>query len=388
MTANASIIDLDRDLQPGLYAKRGLALVRGEGAYLFDSDGKQYLDMMSNYGVAILGHAHPGHTEAIQQQAATLISCHQSFASDKRSEFLQKLVSMTPDGLDTVFLSNSGTEAIEAALKFAWVATGKSKLVATKRAYHGRTIGALSATAEKKYRDPFASALAQAEHVTFGDLEALDEAVDENTAAIVLEPIQGEGGIHVARPGYLASAQEIAKQHGAMLIFDEIQTGFRTGKLSASEHDHVTPDILVLAKGLAAGVPIGATVITKEIAESLGGGVHGTTFGGNPLASAAGLATLQAIEDQNLFQHSGEVGDYLFQRLNDLQHPKIREIRGRGMMLGIELKSRVTPVLKGLQENGVLALPAGNLVLRLLPPLILTREQADTAIDTLADVLG
>ena len=388
MTANVSIIDLDRDLQPPLYAKRGLALVRGEGAYLFDSDGKQYLDMMSNYGVAILGHAHPAHTEAIQQQAATLISCHQSFASDKRSEFLQKLVSMTPDGLDSVFLSNSGTEAIEAALKFAWVTTGKSKLVATKRAYHGRTIGALSATAEKKYRDPFASALAQAEHVTFGDLEALDEAVDEDTAAIVLEPIQGEGGIHVAPPGYLASAQEIAKQHGAMLIFDEIQTGFRTGKLSASEHDHVTPDILVLAKGLAAGVPIGATVITKEIAEALGGGVHGTTFGGNPLASAAGLATLQAIENENLFQHSADVGDYLLQRLNDLQHPKVRDIRGRGMMIGIELKSRVTPALKGLQEKGVLALPAGNLVLRFLPPLILTKEQADTAVDTLAEVLG
>jgi LysW-gamma-L-lysine/LysW-L-ornithine aminotransferase len=388
MSTHLSTIDLDRDLQPPLYAKRGIALVKGEGAYLFDENGKQYLDMMSNYGVAILGHAHPKHVEAIQQQAAALLTCHQSFANDKRSEFLQKLVSMTPDGLDSVFLSNSGTEAIEAALKFAWVSTGKSKLVATKRAYHGRTIGALSATAEKKYRDPFASALAQAEHVTFGDLEALDAAVDDDTAAIVLEPIQGEGGIHVAPPGYLASAKEIAQHRGAKLIFDEIQTGFRTGELFACEHDHVTPDILVLAKGLAAGVPIGATAITKEIAEALAGGVHGTTFGGNPLASAAGLAMLQVIDDEDLMTHSTEVGDYLFQRLNDLQHPKIRDIRGRGMMIGIELKGRVTPVLKGLQENGVLALPAGNLVLRFLPPLVLTKEQADTAIDTLANVLG
>jgi LysW-gamma-L-lysine/LysW-L-ornithine aminotransferase len=388
MTTNLSAIDLDRDLQPPLYAKRGLAIVKGEGAYLWDSDGTRYLDMMSNYGVSILGHAHQKHTEAIQQQAATLITCHQSFANDARSAFLQKLVSLTPEGLDSVFLSNSGTEAMEAALKFAWVSTGKSKLVATKRAYHGRTIGALSATAEKKYRDPFAGALAQAEHVTFGDIEALDEAVDDDTAAIVLEPIQGEGGIHVAPPGYLASALEIARQRGAKLIFDEIQTGFRTGKLFACQHDHVTPDVLVLAKGLANGVPIGATAITKEIAESLGGGVHGTTFGGNPLASAAGLATLQAIEDENLMAHSEDVGGYLIQRLHDLDHPKIRDIRGRSMMIGIELKGRVTPVLKGLQEKGVLALPAGNLVLRFLPPLILTREQADTAVDTLAEILG
>ena len=388
MSANTSAIELDRELQPQLYAKRGISLVRGEGPYLWDSEGNQYLDMMSNYGVSILGHAHPQFTEAIQQQAATLVSCHQSFASDVRSAFLEKLVSVAPAGLDSVFLSNSGTEAIEAALKFAWVATGKPKLVAAKRGYHGRTIGALSATAEKKYRDPFAGALAQAEHVTFGDLEALDDAVDEHTAAIVLEPIQGEGGIHLAPAGYLASAQEIARQRGAVLIFDEIQTGFRTGKLYACEHDHVTPDILVLAKGLANGVPIGATLITTEIAEQLSGGVHGTTFGGNPLACAAGLATLKAIEDENLMEHSAEIGDHLLQRLRDLEHPKIREIRGRGMMIGIELKGRVTPVLKGLQENGVLALPAGNLVLRFLPPLILTRDQADTAVDTLADVLG
>ncbi|TVR75562.1 MAG: aspartate aminotransferase family protein [Sphaerobacteraceae bacterium] len=388
MSTNLSVIDLDRNLQPPLYAKRGLALVRGEGAYLYDSDGNKYLDMMSNYGVAILGHAHPKHTAAIQHQAATLISCHQSFANDQRSEFLQTLAGMLPDQLESIFLSNSGTEAVEAALKFAWVSTGKSKLVATKRAYHGRTMGALSATGEKKYRDPFAGSLAQAEHVTFGDLEALDATVDDDTAAIVLEPIQGEGGIHVAPPGYLASVKEIAQQRGARLVFDEIQTGFRTGKLAACEHDHVTPDILVLAKGLAAGVPIGATAVTKEIAESLGGGVHGTTFGGNPLASAAGLATLNAINDEDLFTKSAEVGDYLLQRLNALQHPKIRDIRGRGMMIGIELKGRVTPVLKGLQENGVLALPAGNLVLRFLPPLILTKEQADTAVDTLASVLG
>jgi LysW-gamma-L-lysine/LysW-L-ornithine aminotransferase len=388
MVENLSAIDLDRDLQPPLYAKRGLALVRGEGAYLFDSDGNKYLDMMSNYGVNILGHAHPAYTEAIQQQAATLANCHQSFANDVRSAFLQKLVGITPEGLDRVFLSNSGTEAIEAGLKFAWVATGKSKIVATKRAYHGRTIGALSATADKKYRDPFAGALAQADHVSFGDLEQLDAAVDSDTAAIVLEPIQGEGGIHPAPAGYLSAVREIAQERGAKLIFDEIQTGFRTGTYFACQHDHATPDILVLSKGLGNGMPVGATVITQEIAESLGGGVHGTTFGGNPLASAAGLATLTAIENEGLMDHSAEIGQYLIDQLQGLEHPKIRDIRGRGMMIGIELKGRVTPALKGLQENGVLALPAGNLVLRFLPPLILTKEQADVAVNTLAEVLG
>jgi len=203
---NIDIVRTDKDLQPPLYAKRDIALVRGEGVYLWDADGTRYLDLVSNYGVNILGHAHPKVTEAIQRQAATLVSCHQSFSNDVRSAFLQKLLSIAPAGLTHAFLSNSGTEAIEAALKFAYVATGRTKVVAAKRGYHGRTLGALAATADKKYRDPFAGALAEATHVTYGDAEALAEAVDETTAAVVLEPIQGEGGIHPAPPGYLARA--------------------------------------------------------------------------------------------------------------------------------------------------------------------------------------
>jgi LysW-gamma-L-lysine/LysW-L-ornithine aminotransferase len=388
MTATESIVQLDRDLQPGIYAKRGIALVRGEGNYLWDSDGNCYLDMMSNYGVNILGHAHPAVTSAIQRQAETLVSCHQSFASDTRSAFLEKLLSVMPDELNSVFLSNSGTEAVEAALKFAWVATGRTKIVAAKRGYHGRTIGSLSATAEKKYRDPFASILAQAEHVSYGDIDALAAAVDDATAAIILEPIQGEGGIQVPPAGYLSSVQEVARERGAKLVFDEIQTGFRTGKHFAFQHERVTPDILVLAKGLANGVPIGATVMTPAIAEVLGGGVHGTTFGGNPLACAAGLATLTALEEENLLPQSADIGTHILQRLTGLRHPKIRDVRGRGLMIGVELKGRATPVLRGLQERGVLALMAGSLIIRFLPPLLLTREQADQAVDTLVDALG
>ena len=385
--ATESVVQRDRDLQPPLYAKRDIALVRGEGVYLWDNDGKRYLDLMSNYGVNILGHAHPKVTEAIQRQAATLISCHQSFASDVRVAFLEKLLSVAPTGLERAFLSNSGTEAIEAALKFAWVATGRTKIVATKRGYHGRTIGALSATAEKKYREPFTTLLAEAEHVTFGDLDAMRAVVDSRTAAIIVEPIQGEGGIQVPPAGYLSGVRELASAVGAVLIFDEVQTGFRTGAHFACAHEQVAPDILVTAKGLANGVPIGATLVTEAIAATLQGGVHGTTFGGNPLACAAGLATLEALEEDDLLRHSADVGGYLIDRIAALRHPKIRAVRGRGFMIGIELKARATPVLRALQDREVLALPAGSVVIRFLPPLLLTREQADDAVEALLAAL-
>jgi acetylornithine/LysW-gamma-L-lysine aminotransferase len=378
----------DRDLQPPLYAKRDITLVRGEGVYLWDSDGNRYLDLMSNYGVNILGHCHPRVTAAIQRQAATLVNCHQSFANDIRVAFLEKLLGLAPEGLTHVFLSNSGTEAMEAALKFAWVATGRTKIVAAKRGYHGRTIGSLIATADKKYRDPFAALLGEAEHASYGDLDALSAAVDERTAAVVLEPVQGEGGIQMPPPDYLRQAKEVARAAGAILIFDEIQTGFRTGSYFACQQEQVSPDILCLAKGLANGVPIGATLVTAEIAGVQQGGVHGTTFGGNPLACAAGLATLEALEDERLIPHSAEVGTELQERLRALNHPKIREVRGKGMMIGIELKSRATPVLRELQARGVLALPSGSLVIRFLPPLVLTKEQADESVTVLAEVLG
>ncbi|ACZ37658.1 aspartate aminotransferase family protein [Sphaerobacter thermophilus] len=385
---NIDIVRKDKDLQPPLYAKRDIALVRGEGVYLWDADGTRYLDLVSNYGVNILGHAHPKVTEAIQRQAATLVSCHQSFSNDVRSAFLQKLLSIAPAGLTHAFLSNSGTEAIEAALKFAYVATGRTKVVAAKRGYHGRTLGALAATADKKYRDPFAGALAEATHVTYGDAEALAEAVDETTAAVVLEPIQGEGGIHPAPPGYLARAREIAHAAGALVIFDEIQTGFRTGTWFACQHAGVTPDLMALSKGLANGVPIGATLMTAEVAGALEGGVHGTTFGGNPLAAAAGLATLEALESEGWLAHSAEVGAYFIEQLRALAHPKVREVRGQGLMIGVELKGRATPVVRAMQERGVLALMAGSLTVRFLPPLLLTREQVDTAVAVFAEALG
>lgn len=382
------IVARDKALQPPLYAKRDIALVRGEGVWLWDSDGNRYLDMMSNYGVNILGHSRPAVVDAIARQAGTLMNCHQSFANDTRVALLEKLVSITPAGLNRVFLSNSGTEAIEAALKFAYVATGRTRLVAAKRGYHGRTLGALAATAEKKYREPFLGALAEAEHVGYANLDELAQAVTAETAAVVLEPVQGEGGIHPAPAEYLQSARELVTERGAVLIFDEVQTGFRTGNWFACQQPGVTPDILVTSKGLGNGMPIGATIVTEKIASALEGGVHGTTFGGNPLACAAALATLEEIERAGLLEQSDEVGTYLVEQLRGLGHPKIREVRGRGMMIGIELKGRATPVLRGLQERGVLALMAGSLVIRFLPPLILDRAQANLAVQALAETLG
>ncbi|HMM43552.1 MAG TPA: aminotransferase class III-fold pyridoxal phosphate-dependent enzyme, partial [Thermomicrobiales bacterium] len=298
---------------------------------------------------------------------------------------------LAPEGLARAFLSNSGTEAIEAALKFARVATGRDGIVAARGGYHGRTIGALAATAEKKYREPFAGVLAPATHVPFNDLDALEAAVNSTTAAVVLEPIQGEGGIVVPDADYLEGARHIASSAGALLVLDEVQTALRTGAFFACQHSGVVPDLLATAKGLANGAPIGATLMTEEIAGVLGGGVHGSTFGGNPLACAAGLATIEAIRVEGLLERSVALGERLRGGIAALEHPKVRAVRGQGLMTGVEFRVRVTPVLKGLQDRGVLALPAGSLVIRLLPPLVISEAQVDqtvAALGTTLDALG
>ena len=283
---------------------------------------------------------------------------------------------------------NSGAEAIEAALKFAQAFTGKQGLVAAKRGYHGRTLGALSATADKKYRAPFEPLPLPAEHVAWHDAEAIEAAIDDTTAAIILEPLQGEGGIHLASPQYLAAVREIATRKGVLLIIDEIQTGFRTGAPFASVAAGIVPDIIVTAKALANGLPIGLTLVTEEISASIPGGAHGSTFGGNPLACRAAVETLRIYRDDDLFTHTATLGATIMQRIEALQSPGIRAVRGKGLMIGIELKQKSTPVLKGLQERGVLTLPAGWTVIRLLPPFIWQNEQVDELLVALSDVLG
>jgi LysW-gamma-L-lysine/LysW-L-ornithine aminotransferase len=386
VSKNSEILAVDRDLQPPLYNKREIALVRGEGVTLWDADGNSYLDAMSNYGVNVLGHAHPAVTEAISRQAGTLISCHQSFANDVRAKFLETLLGLAPENLTKAFLCSSGAEAIEAGLKFARVVTGRWNMVATRGAYHGRTGAASEVTGGKHSAQ--AGGAGVVTHVPYNNLDALDGAVDDQTAAIIIEPIQGEGGINLPDDGYLLAAAQIAHRNGALLILDEVQTTLRTGVFFAAEQDGVEPDILCTAKGLANGVPIGATIVSDAVAAELGGGIYGSTFGGNPLACAAGLATLQTVQSENLLATSIELGDRLRSGIEGLSQPAIRGVRGRGLMTGVEFRTRVTPILRGLQERGVLALPAGSLILRFLPALTIQPADIDRIIGTLDETLS
>jgi len=371
----------------GVYAKHQLSIVRGQGASLFDADGNEYLDCTSGHGVANLGHAHPKVAAAIAEQASTLITLFESYPNDKRAALMQKMASLVP-GLERVFFCNSGTEAVEAALKFARISTSCTNVVAAMRAFHGRTFGSLSATFNKKYRDGFEPLVPGFIHVPYNKVEALKAAVTEETAAIILEVIQGEGGVYPADAEYIRAARRICDEKGALLIVDEIQSGFgRTGKMFAVQHFEVMPDLLCCAKSLAGGVPMGAVLIGQNV-QNLTPGVHGSTFGGNPLSCAAGLAALTAIEEEDLAGQAAEKGAYLMDKLRKIESPIIREVRGMGLMVGIELKKKVAPYLKALQDRNILALNAGMTVLRLLPPLVISYEQIDHLVDVLTDVLA
>ena len=382
------IQEIENERLIGLYAKREIALVRGAGVRLWDSEGREYLDCMSNYGVNILGHAHPAVSAAIKEQVDILANCHSAFYNDARARFLAVLGELAPAGLRRAFLSSSGAESIEAALKFARVATGRTGVVAARRAYHGRTLGALAATAEKRYREPFMPLMEGFSHVPYDDEDALGAAIDERIAAVILEPVQGESGVYVPHDGYLAAVHELARRAGALLILDEVQTAFRTGGLFACERSGVTPDILCISKGIANGFPLGVTLVSEEVAARIPAGSHGTTFGGNPLACAAATATLTTLREEDLFAASARVGAYFIDQLRALGSPKVREVRGRGLMIGVELKERATKYLRGLQEAGVLALSAGPTTLRFLPPLLLTERDVDEAIGALGGLLA
>lgn len=371
----------------GVYAKQPLIFVRGEGARLFDIEGREYLDCTSGHGVANLGHAHPRVAAAIAEQSTRLITLFETFCNDQRAELMQRITRLVP-GLDRVYLCNSGAEAVEASLKFARLLSGRVGIVAAKRAFHGRTFGALSATYNPKYRQGFEPLLAAFTHVPYNDPQALDQAVNETTAAVILEAVQGEGGVYPAAAAYLQAARRICTERGALLIIDEVQTGFgRTGKMFAIEHSGVRPDLLACAKSLAGGVPMGAVLIGAQV-KNLTPGVHASTFGGNPLACAAAIAALQVIQEEDLPRQAAEKGDYLMSRLQRLSSPLVRQVRGLGLMIGIELKRRVTPYLRALQERRILALHAGLSVIRLLPPLVITYEQLDRLANALDEVLA
>jgi acetylornithine/LysW-gamma-L-lysine aminotransferase len=386
---SAASATIEREIRYGLELtpRRRLVIVEGRGATVVDEDGRSYIDCVAGHGVALIGHCNPEVVEAIRRQAERLISCPISLYSDVRAELLEELVRIAPAGLDRAFLCNSGTEAVEAALKFSRTTTGRTEVVAARGSFHGRTMGALSATFEPHYREPFGPLLPGFEFVPFNDLDRLSAAVGERTAAVILEPVQGEGGVHPARADYLKGARELCDANGALLILDEVQTGLgRTGRMFACEHSSVTPDLLCLAKGLAGGVPMGAVLCSERITVPSGG--HGTTYGGNPLACAASLATLRFIVSNGLPEQAARKGSRLIERLRSLELSQVREVRGLGLMVGIALKSKVRPFLERLAERGVLALPAGLAVLRLLPPLVITDEQLDRVVEALAEVLS
>ncbi|MBV9788771.1 MAG: aspartate aminotransferase family protein [Chloroflexi bacterium] len=371
----------------GVYAKRPLTIVQGSGATLWDETGRAYIDCAAGHGVANVGHCHPQVVAAIQEQAATLITCQEALYNDQRALLLDELSARLPVGLDRLFLCNSGTEAVEAAIKVARASTGRTQILAAMRGFHGRTLGALSATWEQHYRAPFQPLVPDFAHVPYNNIDALDTAITGETAAVLLEVIQGEGGVRPGSDEFLRGAQRLCRERGALLLIDEVQTGFgRTGRWWACEHLDLEPDVLILAKSIAGGVPMGAIAIGPR-GGALAVGTHGSTFGGNPLACAAARATLSVLQTEQLPEQAASKGAWLLTQLRNLPSRRIREVRGCGLMIGIELRERAAPYLQALQERGVLALPAGPTVIRLLPPLVISSEQLAAVVAALDEVL-
>jgi acetylornithine/LysW-gamma-L-lysine aminotransferase len=384
------IINFENRLMANVFAKRPLVITRGKGALVWDIKGKEYIDCMSSYGVALLGHSHPKVVEAICKQAETLISCHASLYNNKRTEFLQKLMSITPKGLNKAFLSNSGAEAVECAIKLARKFTGKPEIIAMMGGFHGKTMGALSATWDKKYREPFQPLVPEFKHVPPDNLEKLTEAITDKTAAVLLEPIRGEGGVRVPPADFLPGVRELCNEKNVLLILDEVQTSFgRTGKLFGCEHWGVTPDVMCLAKPFAGGLPIGITVAKENIMSSLTVGEHSTTFSGSPLVCAAACAAIDVLVKDKLADRAATLGGYFKAKLEELQakYKIVKEVRGLGLMLGMELRYDVRNVIIKAMDRGVLILDAGRNVLRFLPPLVIEKEQIDKTISVLDTVI-
>ncbi len=389
--AGLNVRETEERLEVGVYPKREVTIVRGEGASLWDDTGREYVDCVGGQGSAGLGHCNPYVVAAIEKQAHTLLNCPEIFYNDTRAAVLKKLAEVAPVGHNRIFLCNSGTEAVEGGLKFARLLTGKTEIIATVRGFHGRSMGALSATWEKKYREPFYPLIPGFSHVPYDNIEAIRTAITPNTAAVLVEPIQGEGGVRMPSDDYLPALRRLCDETGVLLIMDEIQTGFcRTGKFWGADNWGVQGDITTVAKSIAGGIPMGAVLVHERFGP-LEKSTHGSTFGGNPLTAAAAVAAIQYMQDYKLDERAAELGEYFMAQLRPLlerEKTVVREIRGRGLIIGLELKQKVVPYLKTLLERGVLALPAGPTVLRLLPPLVIEKAQIDFAAQQIIAVLS
>ena len=373
-----------------LYQRFPVTIEKGLGSHVWDTDNKEYIDCMGGYGVALVGHRNERVVNAIKTQLDKIITVHSSLYSKTREEFLENLMKIAPKGLSQVHLNNSGAESIEAAIKFARKFTGKKGMIAMNGSYHGKSLGALSLTFNPKYRKSFQPLVDKVSFSPYGDIDKLQNTIDNDTAFIILEPIQGESGIHVPPDGFLQKVRKICDENEILLIFDEIQSGLgRTGRMWASEHWETSPDILCLAKGIAGGVPMGATLVKPDILSVMNKGEHSSTFGGNPLSCSAGTATIQALTQDGLIDNAEKMGKKFSDGLNILKskHGIIREIRGKGLMIGIELKFEVKDILLEGIKKGVLLLYSGRNILRLLPPLVITDDDVTKSLDILDELL-
>ena len=374
-----------------LYQRFPVTIEKGKGSHVWDVDGKEYIDCMGGYGVALVGHQNQRVVNAIKEQVDKIITVHSSVYNKTREEFLKLLIHLAPKGLTQVHLNNSGAEAVEAAMKFARKFTGKKGMIAMKGSYHGKSFGALSLTFNPKYRKAFQPLVEKVSFASYGDIESLREVIDEDTAFVILEPIQGESGIIVPPDGFLQDVRKLCDEKGILLIFDEIQAGLgRTGRLWACQHWDTTPDIMCLAKGIAGGVPMGATLVRPDILASISKGEHSSTFGGNPLSCAAGIAALKALTEDGLIENSEKMGKIFREGLEKLKdkHSSIREIRGKGLMIGVEMKFEIRDILMNLIKEGVLMLYSGRNILRILPPLVISEEDIAKVLQSLDSVLS
>jgi acetylornithine/N-succinyldiaminopimelate aminotransferase len=376
------MMDKERNSIVQTYTRQPLLLVRGSGARVWDSEGKEYLDFVAGIAVNSVGHCHPSVVEAIKRQAGQLIHTSNLYYTENQILLAEELKNLT--GMDKAFFCNSGAESLEAALKLARKATGRSKFIAATASFHGRTMGALSITHKPAYRDPF-KPLYEADFVPYNDVEALKSTVTTDASALVLEPVQGEGGVNVPNPNYIKAARDICDDTGVLLVLDEVQTGFgRTGRWFAKDYSGVTPDIMTLAKAIAGGLPLGVMMASEKVSGILQRGDHASTFGGGPVVCGAALAVIDVIKQEKLVERSYKLGEYLRSELRSLNPI---EVRGLGLMVGVELEEDAPSIVTKAREMGVLLNNTSDHVLRMVPPLVVTESEIDRVVSVLGKVL-
>ncbi|MBC7086279.1 MAG: acetylornithine transaminase [Methanomethylovorans sp.] len=375
-----SIVQKDAAYVMQTYGRQPIVLDSGKGALVYDINGVEYIDCVAGIAVNNVGHCHPRVVEAIKSQAEKLIHVSNLYYTEVQANLAEELVKLT--GMERAFFCNSGAEAVEAAMKLARVTTGKTEFIAAERSFHGRTMGSLSVTYKEMYRAPFKPLVQKEIFVPYDNAAAMEEAINENTAAIIIEPIQGEGGIHVPSDDYLKEVRHICDEHEILLIFDEVQTGFgRTGKWFCKDHFGIQPDIMCMAKAMGGGVPMGGIVSKKGITFTKS--QHASTFGGNPLACAAALGSIAAIKEERLLEHTTEVGKYFMDKLREADISGLKEVRGRGLMIGLEMERNCIEIVDYARKNGVLLNNTSETVIRIAPPLVITKEQVDRVVEVI-----